>query len=293
MTKPSRPLAALALLAASALLAAPVAAQDGPDMRAEPRDAPATVFDGDYITIGIGAGLAPSYDGSDDYVVFPLPLVQGSLGGVGINPRAAGVALDFVPDPETGPGFDAGVVARIRRNRASRIEDEVVERLGELDTAWEVGPTAGVSMPAVLNPYDSLTFTTDVLFDVAGAHDGMVVSPSIAYFTPLSEGMAASLSVSAEYSDGDFADYYYAVDPAGSVASGLPVFDPDGGGFNKAGVNLLLAYDLDGDLRNGGLGLFGIGGYSRMLGDAKDSPLTAIRGSADQWFVGAGIGYTF
>jgi outer membrane scaffolding protein for murein synthesis (MipA/OmpV family) len=36
-----------------------------------------------------------------------------------------------------------------------------------------------------------------------------------------------------------------------------------------------------------------IGGYSRMLGDAKRSPYTSIRGSADQWFAAVGIGYTF
>ena len=30
-----------------------------------------------------------------------------------------------------------------------------------------------------------------------------------------------------------------------------------------------------------------------MIGDAADSPFVADRGSADQWMIGAGIGYTF
>ena len=59
------------------------------------------------------------------------------------------------------------------------------------------------------------------------------------------------------------------------------------------GANLLLAYDLDGDLANGGLGLVFIGGYSRALGDAADTPFTSIRGSADQWLAAVGVGYTF
>jgi outer membrane scaffolding protein for murein synthesis (MipA/OmpV family) len=39
--------------------------------------------------------------------------------------------------------------------------------------------------------------------------------------------------------------------------------------------------------------LFAVGGYTRLLGDAADSPMTSIRGSADQWLAGAGVGYTF
>ena len=31
----------------------------------------------------------------------------------------------------------------------------------------------------------------------------------------------------------------------------------------------------------------------RMLGDAADSPITSIRGSANQWRGAVGIGYTF
>ncbi|BBC74357.1 structural protein MipA [Altererythrobacter sp. B11] len=251
-----------------------------------------TVFDGDYLSVGVGAAVVPSYDGSDDYVVSPVPLVQGSIKGVGINPRAAGLALDFVPDAAEGPGFNLGVAGRLRLNRTRQIKDPVVKSLGELDTAVEVGPTAGVRFPGVLNPYDSLTVTTDVLWDVAGAHDGMVVNPSIAYFTPLSRGMAATLSLNAEYGDDSFADYYYSITPGQSLASGLPAYQADGG-FTKAGASLLMAYDLDGELANGGLALFAVGSYSRMLGDAKDSPIVSIRGSANQWAGAIGIGYTF
>ncbi|MXO87513.1 MipA/OmpV family protein [Altererythrobacter aestuarii] len=254
-----------------------------------------TVYSGDYLSIGFGAGVSPSYAGSDDYVITPMPIVQGSLGGVDINPRAAGLALDFIPDPDNGVGFDFGITARLRSDRAMQIADPVVKSLGKLDRAIEVGPTAGISFPAVFNPYDSLTVTTDLRWDVAGAHGGMVVDPSIAYFTPLSEAIAASLTLGAEYGDGDFRDYYYAVSPAQNVATlgELPVFSPAGGGFNKAGATLLLGFDLNGDLTDGGWGIVTIAGYSRMLGGAKRSPFTSVRGSANQFFGALGVGYTF
>lgn len=281
---------AAAAFACLAAIAVPASAQDEQTPAHTPAHTPAqaTVYDGDYLSVGVGAGYGPTYDGSDDYTLFPAPIVQGSLGGVKINPRAAGLAVDFVPGP-----LNLGVAGRMRKNRASDIKDPVVESLGELDTAVEVGPTVGLSLPGVLHQYDSLTLSVDTRWDVAGAHKGMVVDPSITYFTPLSRGMAASLSLSAEHGDGKYLDYYYSVTPAQALASGLPAFDADGGGFTKAGGSLLLAFDLDGELANGGFGLVLLGAYSRMLGDAKDSPLTSVRGSADQWMGAVGLGYTF
>lgn len=286
-----------ALLVAGAALfavASPAVAQEDTTVAgpADEVETPPSVYDGDWVSLGAGVGYGPSYDGSDDYVLFPAPLIQGQIGPIGINPRPAGIALDFVKDPEEGVGFDFGVAARLRSNRADQIEDPVVAAAGELARAFEIGPTAGVSIPGLLNPYDSLSFTVDARWDVAGAHEGMVVDPSVSYFTPLSRGMAAALTLSAEHADGDYADYYYSVSPAQNAASGLPVYDADGG-FTKAGATLLLAVDLDGDITNGGFALVGLGGYSHMLNDAKDSPYTSIRGDADQWFTALGIGYTF
>ena len=295
---------AVAVTAASMTgVAAPVFAQDagepGVVAEAPPETASTvgTVFDGDYLSIGVGVAYGASYSGSDDYQAFVLPIVQGSLGGVAIDPRPAGVALNFIPDSADGPSFSGGPVIRINRDRVDidRIDDDIVELYGELDTAIEVGPSVGVSFPAVLNPFDSLSFNLDATWDIAGAHSGMSVSPSIAYFTPLSRGIAASLAFSTNYIDDDYADYYYSVPTIVNVAPDdnfLPGFEADGG-FESVGVNLLLGVDLNGDVTDGGLALVGIGGYSRLLGDAADTPFTSIRGDADQFLVAIGLGYTF
>lgn len=254
-----------------------------------------TVFDGDWVTVGIGAAYNPSYDGSDDYVISPLPLLQGRLGGVSINPRAAGLALDFIPDTSGEPGFSLGIAARLNRNRASQIKDPVVLAYGKLDTAIEVGPTAGFTIPGVLHQYDSLSVSVDALWDVAGAHKGMTVNPSIAYFTPVSRGAAISFALSARRVDGDYAAYYYSVPVAPATvapAQRLPVFTASAG-FDKIGANLLGGFDFDGDLTNGGLAGFVLAGYARMVGDAAKTPFTTLRGSRDQWFLGAGLGFTF
>ena len=273
-----------AIVLAASLAPMPAFAQEGP-----PAD---TVYDDTWVSLGVGVGLGPSYDGSDEYAVFPAPIIQGKVAGISIQPRPAGLALDFIPDAGDGMGFALGPTMRVRSNRARQIKDPVVEAAGKLDTAIEVGAAAGLSFPKVLNPYDSLSVGVDALWDVAGAHSGRTLTPSVTYFTPLSRGMAASLSLSAEHADDDFADYYYSVSPTQSAASGLPQFAAHNG-WTKAGATMLLAFDFDGDLTNGGLSAVLIGGHSRMLGDAKQTPYTSIRGSTGQWFGALGVGYTF
>ncbi|MEW9854447.1 MipA/OmpV family protein [Novosphingobium sp. M1R2S20] len=250
-------------------------------------------MEGDRITVGIGGAYMPSYRGSDDYTVSPFPVIQGQVKGIGINPRAGGVALDFIPDNRaSGFGVSLGPVATYSANRARGIEDDVVRAAGKLDEAVELGGTAGVTAYKLLSPYDSLTLSTDVRWDVAGAHKGMVWTPNLTYTTPLSRGSLVALNVGARHVDDDFARYYYSVTPAQSAASGLPVYDAEGG-WDSINVGLLGGYDFDGDLLNGGFAAFGAVAYSKMLNDGKDTPFTSVRGDTDQWIAGLGLAYTF
>lgn len=274
---------------ASAAVQPPVAAQSGP---------PASVFVGDWITLGVGVGVGPDYSGSDDYVLIPAPVIQGNVGGIGIRPRPAGLALNVLGDAGSKwTGSDKIVLSfgptfRLRNDRADQIEDDVVKLAGELDRAFEIGVAAGIGTSGVLTSFDSLSFNVDTRWDVAGAHGGMVVEPSVTYFTQLNRGLAASLTVNTAYGDDDFNDYYFTVDADQSSASALAPFQADGG-FNSVGANLFLAADFDGNLANGGFSAIVITGYSRLLGDARNTPYTSVRGSADQFIGIVGIGYTF
>lgn len=257
-----------------------------------------SVFDDNWINVGVGVGLIPSYAGSDDYVAFPLPLFTGRLGGVGFRPSGAGVNFDVLsPQPSVlqqskAPQFSLGPTFRFRVERAVDSRDPVVEASGRLDTALELGVAAGVTFPALLNPNDSLTVGTAIRWDVLGAHKGQVIEPTVAYLTPLSLGMLVQWSTALEIVDDDFARYYQSVTPAQSAASGLPVFNARGGA-NRLGTALTLAIDLDGNALNGGFNIFALGGYARMLGDGADTPFTRLRGRPDQFQLGVGLGYTF
>lgn len=307
MTNRFTALAATGSILACVALSPSVTGQDGPPdstasnaASAEPSGPPAgagfgpsdTVFDDTWVTIGFGVAYSPSYTGSDDYIINPLPVLQGSVAGVGIAPRPAGVALDLVKDAESGPQIDFGPVFRIRNDRANRIKDPVVELAGELDTAIELGASGAISFPGITNRFDSISIGADVRWDVAGAHGGMTIDPNITYSTPVNRGTFVSLSLGASYVSDDFAEYYFSVNPAQAAATGLSQFDAEGG-ITSLSATTLVGIDLDGNALNGGLGAVIIGGYSRLQGDAADTPFTRVRGSRDQFFIGAGLGYTF
>ena len=57
-------------------------------------------------------------------------------------------------------------------------------------------------------------------------------------------------------------------------------------------LSLLLNQSLSGNLLHG-FSIFGIGSYSRLVGDFKDSPIVSQRGSPNQWLGAIGLAYTW
>ena len=276
-------LPALALLFPGAALA-----QQVPDGASEP-----SVFNGDFIVVGAAVAAIPSYEGSDDRIALPVAGVAGRLGGIGISARAAGVALDFISERAgSRQGFTLGPVLRYRMNRSGRVADPVVEKLGKLKGVIEGGVVLGADRKGVFNPHDSLAFGVDVRWDLSSRHSSMIVAPGVSYLTPLSRGDVAGLAATASWVDTGYARDNYGVTPAGSLASGLPVYAAKGG-FKDLTLGGFLAHDLNNNLTDGGLAIAAGAMYSRLFGSAAETPITRLRGKASQWFFAGGVAYVF
>ncbi|EQB18302.1 MipA/OmpV family protein [Sphingobium lactosutens] len=256
------------------------------------------VEDHSNLTVGVGAAVIPSYEGSDDYRVIPVPQLRGKVHDFAFWTRGPALFVDVIPNrSDDGIDVQLGPVvgARFDRTSRKRTKDDAVAALGKLDTAIEVGGFVGIGKTGVItSAYDNLSARVTITKDVAGAHDSMIVTPAIEYFTPLSIRSFVGLGVSADYVGKKYGRYYFDVTPDQAVASGLPAYDRagDGSGFRKINLNLTGGYSLSGDIRRGWT-LFALGGYSRMLGDYADSPVVAIAGSKNQWIGAVGVGYTF
>jgi outer membrane protein len=270
------------LAALGAVLAVPAQAQD--------------VEDRSSLTIGVGAAYVPSYDGSDDYIAVPVAAARGKVNDFAFWTRGTSLYVDAIPntDPD-GWDIEAGPAVNLNLTRTRSIKDPQVRALGKLDTAIEVGGFVGIGKTGVItSDYDNLSFRVSWMKDVGGAHKSYVITPAVEYMTPLSTTTFVGLGASAEYVGKGYGRYYYDVDAAGSLASGLPVYigAGDDSGFKKASVNLIAGKSLSGDLRKG-WAIFALGGYQKMLGRYKRSPIVDIAGSSNQWVAAVGIGYTF
>lgn len=258
-----------------------------------PDTRPVVVDDGgDTFTIGLGAGYAPSYEGSDNYVISPAGIVRGRVSSFNFFSRATALYVDLVREaPGADLNIEIGPMVNLRLDRTSRIRDARVRALGELDAAIEPGVFVGVTKSKVFHGFDFATVRLDVTRDVADTHDSTIIAPNIEYATPLSTSFLIGASLSAEYVGGKFADTYFSVTPAGTAASGLRTFNADSGWKNVRGT-LLATYSLSGDLRRGPA-IFAVGSYSKLLGDFKRSPIVRDAGDKNQFFAALGLSYTF
>lgn len=278
------------ICAIAACLAAPALAQSQPAAAQLP--SPEDVANRDTLTVGIGGAILPDYEGSDDYRIIPAAAIRGSYRGISFTSRGSYLYVDLVPR-SAALDLDAGPIVGARLDNRKHIDDEVVKLLPNLKTAFEVGGFAGVSLHGVTNPYDTLAFRLDVLHGLGSDHGWTNFSPNVEFSTPVSRKTYVSLTAGAEFAANKYADYYFTITPADSARTGglLSAFNADGGLKNWK-LALLVNQSITGDLL-GGLSLFGMGQYSRLVGDFKRSPIVSDRGSAGQWLGAIGLAYTW
>jgi outer membrane scaffolding protein for murein synthesis (MipA/OmpV family) len=250
-------------------------------------------LDGNSLSIGVAGGVVPSYEGSNDYVVAAVPVVRARVSRINITVRGNQAWADLIPT-KGGPGWDlqAGPVVDVNFNRSGAIRDPLVRLLPHRRAAIDVGGYVGLAKTGVItSDYDSLGASLTGTWNVNGVNKSYVITPAINYSTPLSTKAFVALSASADYMGEGYADTYFTITPADSVASTLPAFNA-GKGWKDWNASLLGAYSLTGDLTHG-LSLIGGGLYRHLLNDAAASPVTSVRGSRGQWTGLLGLAYTF
>lgn len=247
------------------------------------------------LTIGVGVGWLPDYEGSDDSRFSPIPAANGTIAGMSFTVLGNRASLDLIPNvADRDWDFQFGPVAAVNLNRTNRdaIEDRRVRALGEIDTAVEVGGYVGIGKTGLItSDYDKLSVSLSYRHDVTKIHRTGIWNPSINYTTPLSTKALVGIFASAEFVEDRYARRYFGVTPTGSVASGLPAYRPEGGQKDIT-FGSLFTYALTGDLTKG-MALVAGGTYRKLLGDFADSPIVSIAGSRHQWTLGAGLALTF
>jgi outer membrane protein len=240
--------------------------------------------------IGLGVSVAPDYEGSDDYEAFPAPFGHYGwesgryvdLGGTSGAERAARLEANILTR-DWGGVWHFGPVVQYRLKRDDDVEDDKVKRMKEVDAATEAGGFVGFKLDAW-----SASFT--FVGDVSSEHKGGVGYLNGGYELPIDTKLKLSLGAHLTWASDGYMQTYFGVTPGDAARSGLTVQSASSG-LKDTGLSLTGHYSF-----NKTWGLVGNLSYTRMLNDAKDSPLVDSedsRGDANQFGGLLAVTYSF
>jgi len=185
------------------------------------------------------------------------------------------------------PMFRFGPAVNYRFGRKDSVHDVVVKQMTELKDTVEAGAFVGAVFADAKDPRQRFVLNLEYLHDVGGHYKGGNFTLSGRYWIPISRPIDVSLGASATYADSKYMNYYFSVTPQNVGTSGLPLFDASGG-TRDLSISPAVVYHFSKEWH------LGIGArYQRLVGDAKDSPVVAIRGSANQVIAGLAAIYSW
>jgi|APFre7841882724_1041349.scaffolds.fasta_scaffold00160_19 outer membrane protein len=224
--------------------------------------------------IGLGAGMVPDYEGSNDYQVVPSMYARIHWkSGYSIELEGLALRANLLPNDM----WNFGPVVRYRMGRED-VENSAVDRMRDIDDSFEAGAFAKIVV-------DNWNARLDAVMDIADGHDGYLISIHTGYTILRDSVWRVSAGVSATYADDNYMETYFSVDGDNSDRSGLAAYEADAG-FKDIGATLSANYSISKNW-----GLMGIIGYKRLLGDAEDSPIVDKEGSPDQFMSSIAITY--
>jgi MipA family protein len=233
-------------------------------------------------TLGVGAGAAPDYEGSDEYEFVPLwnlrvaNLYHPKTFVQVIGPR---LRSNFLPSDHWRLGLSGQFI-----KERDDVENAQVDALEKVDPSAMLGAIAGYDFLA--DPQQDLVLEVDARQDVAN-DNGFLATVRGVYGSRLTERWRFDASVGSTWASEDYMSSYFGIDAGDAARSGLDQFSADEG-FKDVSFGGALTYRLFERWS-----VSGLASYTRLLGDAADSPLVEDVGNENQFFAGALVNYRF
>lgn len=236
-------------------------------------------------SFGLGgiALVAPKYEGSKSYKTFGIPVIipnfgkeskEGSFGD-----RISFKSIDDIRFNLLGAGaFELGPVAGYRGGRKQK-DGVLLGGLGDVDPGLVLGGYAGYNLGPLL-------LDTSIANQVTGDKTGYQVKLGAATEFDLSETVKITTGIGSTYASDKYMDNFFGISTAqaGTSTAGLTAYNP-GAGFKDINfkVGTEIAINDKWQLNVGG-------GYSRLIGDAANSPVIETK---NQFSGSVGLIYRF
>ena len=258
----------------------------GLGQRAHAQQAGGVVFELPEIRnyVAVAAGVVPDYLGSNDYTIGGAP---AGLMKFGSSERFARlIVTELSVNVLDSRNWRLGPVLNYRLARDD-VDDSVVGQMRDIDGTVEAGVFGGWTWIGDDDPRHRFSASAEFLHDVGDTHEGYLISASARYFQPVTLPLTLSIGATVTYGSSDYMQTYFGIDSDNAARSGLSQFNADSG-LRDVRIPLMAIYSLSPNWHLAG-GLI----YSRLLGDASDSPIVDDRGSSDQLFAGLGVAYAW
>jgi outer membrane scaffolding protein for murein synthesis (MipA/OmpV family) len=236
--------------------------------------------------VGLGVGMAPDYVGSNDYTVVPLPFLMYTFSGSQRYIKLAGPELSINLLDDKNLYF--GPLVRYYGSRDDDVEDDVVKKMEKIKS----GANAGVFITYEIkeaDPRNKIQFTLKGYGDVSGEYDGYLVDFGASYWAMVAERWNLFVGAGTTFADSNYMDTYFSVTSSNrgsATVAELPNYDADSNAMRDVHAQIGTIYYYDKSWLFGG-----VFRYSALLGDAKDSPVTDLRGDSNQMAAALFAGY--
>ena len=224
--------------------------------------------------MALGVGAAPDYEGSNDYEIVPLwNLRVNNLYDPNTFVQLIGPRLrsNFMPDPH----WRLGLAGQFIKERDHHVHDNAVGDLESVDPSVMLGVIAGYDFLA--DPRRIWRLEIEARQDIANGNGALVTLRGV-YGTPLSERWRIDSSIERTWASDDYMSAYFGIDAANAARSGLEQHNADAG-FEDVAFGGTLTYSF-----SPRWSVSGLASYTRLVGDAADSPVVKDRGDENQFF---------
>jgi len=234
-------------------------------------------------TLGAGAGVAPDYEGSEDYE--PVPLWNVRAGNLYHKDTYAQIfATRFRSNLLPHDNFRLGLAGQYVGKRDD-VDNDAVDSLRSTDDGFLLGALIGYDFKLDGNRVIGVEF--EPRYDV-GDNIGGLFTGRTTYLAPFGGGSWVFRgSAEVTYASEDYMSEYFGISGADSARSGLNTFNADAD-FKDVAFGATLTYKFTENWN-----VTGLATYTRLLGDAADSPVVDDEGNENQFFGGLTINYKF
>jgi outer membrane protein len=234
--------------------------------------------------VGAVAVIVPDYEGSDDYTFAAAPLIQYKFSPSNRYVQLIGNKL-YV-NVINHENWEFGPMGIYRLGRED-VDDNVVDKMSDVDDSAELGLFFGYATKFNNNPRHRLNIHLDVTQDVSGGHEGLIAQFAGVYWQPVAKPFDIGFRANLTFASGDYMSSFFDVTANDAAASGLQRFDADAS-LKDFGLAIMGLFHFNKQWHVGG----GVQ-WKQLRGDATNSPVVNVRGDSGQYFAGMSVLYSW